>query len=50
VFAVLQRYVKVNLARPVDAPHMWHAAVLSKSCELTVLGQHYWNLVKKDLL
>lgn len=39
VFAVLQRYAKVNLVRPVDAPHMWHAAMQSKSCELTVLGQ-----------
>lgn len=47
VFAVLQRYVRVNLVRPVGAPHMWHAAMQSKSCELTVLGQHYWNLVNK---
>jgi hypothetical protein len=46
-FGVLQKYVKVNLVRPVDAPHMWHAAMQRKSCELTVLGQHYWNLVKK---
>ncbi|MFI6853939.1 caspase domain-containing protein [Streptomyces sp. NPDC050416] len=50
VFAVLQRYVKVNLVRPVDAPHMWHAAMQSKSCELTVLGQHYWSLVNKGLI
>jgi len=50
VFAVLQRYVKVNLVRPVGAPHMWHAAMQSKSCELTVLGQHYRNLVAKRLI
>ncbi|WP_371661023.1 caspase domain-containing protein [Streptomyces sp. NBC_00280] len=50
IFAVLQKYAKVNLVRPVDAPHMWHAAMQSKSCELTVLGQHYWNLVKKGLI
>jgi hypothetical protein len=49
-FKVLQNYAKVNLLRPVDAPHMWHAAMQSKSCELTVLGQHYWNLVKKGLI
>jgi hypothetical protein len=49
-FSVLQKYVKVNLVRPVDAPHMWHAAIQSKSCQLTVLGQHYWNLVKKALI
>lgn len=44
-FAVLQDLVKVNLVRPVDAPHMWHAAMNSTACELTVLGQHYWKLV-----
>jgi uncharacterized caspase-like protein len=49
-FAVLQALVKVNLVRPVDAPHMWHAAMQSKACELTVLGQHYWKLVKQDLV
>jgi hypothetical protein len=49
-FSVLQNYVKVNLVRPVGAPHMWHAAMQSKSCELTVLGQHYWNLVNEGLI
>lgn len=50
VFAILQKYVKVNLVRPVGATHMWHAAMQSKSCELTVLGQHYRALVEKGLL
>lgn len=50
IFAVLQNYVKVNLVRPVGAPHMWHAAMQSKSCELTVLGQHYRNLVAANLI
>jgi hypothetical protein len=50
VFAVLQKYVKVNLVRPVGALHMWHAAMHSKSCELTVLGQHYRNLVASGLI
>jgi hypothetical protein len=49
-FKVLQNYAKVNLVRPVDAPHMWHAAIQSKSCELTVLGQHYWKLVSEGLI
>lgn len=49
-FKILQNYVKVNLVRPVGAPHMWHAAMQSKSCELTVLGQHYWKLVKQGLI
>ena len=50
VFAILQKYVKVNLVRPVGAPHMWHAAMQSQSCELTVLGQHYRNLVAGGLI
>lgn len=50
VFAILQKYVKVNLVRPVGAPHMWHAAMQSKSCELTVLGEHYRKLVASNLI
>jgi Caspase domain len=50
VFATLQKYVKVNLVRPVDALHMWHAAMESKACELTVLGEHYRKLVANGLL
>ena len=46
-FAILQKYNRVNLVVPVDAPHMWHAAMQSKSCGLTVLGKHYWRLVQK---
>jgi hypothetical protein len=49
-FKILQNYVRVNLVRPVDAPHMWHAAMESKSCELTVLGEHYRRLVAKELI
>ncbi|WP_433679692.1 caspase family protein [Nocardia sp. CA-119907] len=47
-FAVLQKLVHVNLVRPVDEEHMWYAAMGSKACELTALGQHYWNLVARD--
>lgn len=50
IFRVLQNYVKVNLVRPVGAPHMWHAAMESKACELTVLGQHYRKLVADGLI
>jgi hypothetical protein len=50
VFKVLQNYVKVGLVRPRGAPHMWHAAMGRESCELTVLGKHYRNLVAKELL
>lgn len=49
-FRTLQNYVRVNLVRPVGVPHMWHAAMESKACELTVLGQHYWKLVHEGLI
>jgi hypothetical protein len=47
VFSLLQRYNRLNLLVPVNAPHMWHAAMESKSCKLTVLGEHYRRLVEK---
>jgi hypothetical protein len=47
-FAVLQQYNRLNLLVPVDAPHMWHAAMQSKSCKLTALGEHYRRLVAKN--
>ena len=50
VFAVLQNYVSVNLVKPVGAKHMWHAAMQSKSCELTLLGIHYRELVERELI
>ena len=45
-FAVLQKYNRVGLLVPVDAPHMWHAAMESKACRLTGLGEHYRRLVE----
>jgi len=45
-FAILQKYNRVNLVVPVGAPHMYHAAMESKSCKLTVVGEYYWRLVK----
>jgi len=48
IFAVLQRYNRLNLLVPVNAPHMWNAAMKSKSCRLTALGEHYRRLVEKN--
>ncbi len=50
IFAILQRYVKLNLVVPVDAEHMYYAAINRKSCKLTAQGQHYWSLVKKNTI
>jgi len=47
-FAILQKYNRLNLLVPVDVPHMWNAAMESKSCRLTPLGQHYHRLVAKQ--
>jgi len=47
-FAILQKFNRVNLVVPIDAPHMWHAAMLSKSCGLTALGAHYRRLVERN--
>jgi len=49
-FAILQKYNRVNLVVPVGAPHMWHAAMGSKACKLTVLGEHYRKLVERGRL
>jgi caspase domain-containing protein len=46
-FSILQRYNRLNLVVPIDAPHMWHAAMQSKPCRLTVLGEHYRRLVER---
>ena len=48
IFSVLQKYNRLNLLIPLDAPHMWHAAMESKGCRLTALGEHYRRLVERD--
>lgn len=50
IFAILQKYNRVNLVVPVDAPHMYHAAMGNKACKLTVLGEHYRRLVERKLI
>lgn len=50
IFAILQKLNRVNLVIPVGVPHMWNAAMESKSCRLTSLGEHYRSLVEKRRL
>lgn len=47
-FALLQKFNRINLVVPIDEEHMYYAALNSKECKLTILGEHYWSLVKKD--
>lgn len=49
-FAILQKLNRVNLVIPVGEDHMYYAAMNSKSCKLTVLGEHYRRLVEKNLI
>lgn len=50
VFAILQRYNRLNMLVPVGARHMWNAAMERKTCKLTALGEHYRRLVEKKLI
>ncbi|HEV3327271.1 MAG TPA: caspase family protein [Puia sp.] len=47
VFKDLQKMQSVGLVVPVDESFMYFAAMKSRPCRLTPLGQHYWRLAKK---
>ncbi len=47
VFGILQKYRAAKLVEPVDEEHMYFAAMNSKSCRLTRLGQHYLHLAQE---
>lgn len=49
-FAILQKLNRLNLVKPVGEDHMYFAAMNSKACKLTVLGEHYWKLVTKGMI
>lgn len=50
IFSILQKYNRVGLVVPNNAPHMWHAAMGKKSCKLTALGEHYRRLASRGLI
>ena len=45
-FRDLQALNRVHLVVPVEAQHMYDAAINSKSCRLTPSGRYYWRLAK----
>ncbi|HTN06530.1 caspase family protein [Agriterribacter sp.] len=47
-FAILQKFNRLNLLKPINALHMWNAAMESKSCKLTALGEHYRKLAENN--
>jgi hypothetical protein len=46
IFCKLQALNRVQLVVPVDASHMYDAAMQSKACRLTASGRYYWRLAK----
>jgi hypothetical protein len=50
VFAILQKYNRVNLAVPVGTTHPYHAALESKTMKLTATGEHYRRIVAAGLI
>lgn len=50
IFKILQKYNREGLLVPEGAPHMWHAAMESKTVRLTALGEHYRRIAAKNLI
>jgi hypothetical protein len=50
VFSKLQQLNRVHLVVPVQAMHMYDAAMQSKGCRLTAAGRYYWRLAKNARL
>jgi Caspase domain len=50
VFSTLQKYRAAKLLEPVDAEHMYFAAMESKACRLTPLGRHYRDVAEDGRL
>jgi len=47
-FIDLQALSRIHLVVPVDAPHMYDAAMQSKACRLTSTGRYYWRLARDN--
>jgi hypothetical protein len=50
IFRNLQKMSYARLIVPVGEEYMFFAALNSKSCRLTHLGVHYWELAKKGMI
>lgn len=46
-FRNLQKFRDAGLLEPIGAQSLYHAAVQSKACGLTILGRYYWRLVNE---
>jgi hypothetical protein len=50
IFSKLQSLSRVHMVVPIDAPHMYAAAMESKACRLTASGRYYWRLARDGRL
>ena len=50
IFKKIQKLESVGIIVPNGTPHMYYAAMESKSCRLTATGKYYWSLLKKNLI
>jgi hypothetical protein len=50
IFCKLQALARVHLVEPVDAAHMYDAAMGSTACRLTATGRYYWRLASNGRL
>jgi hypothetical protein len=48
IFKELQMCNRHGLVTPIDAEHMYNAAIKSTGCKLTALGAHYRKLAEKN--
>jgi uncharacterized caspase-like protein len=46
IFSRLQQFRAARLLTPIGTEHMYFAAMESRACRLTPLGQFYWHAVK----
>ncbi len=47
IFKHFQKYRDAHLLVPVGEDHLYYAAIHSKACKLTALGQFYWTLANQ---
>lgn len=50
IFSMLQKMNRVGLLKPVNAPHMYNAAIDSDRVRLTALGEHYRRLAADGVI
>ncbi len=50
IFQILQKYRAARLVEPIGTEHLYYAAIESRACKLTFLGQRYWKLASEGRL